>query len=95
MYALEMTDRRWWMYVARCSDNTLYTGITTDTSRRINEHNRTKKGARYTRSRRPVKLIYEIELDSQSSALRSEIRFKKLSRSEKIQVIEGEVKWKI
>ena len=49
---------KWFVYILKCSDNTLYTGITTDIERRIKEHNSSNKGAKYTKTRRPVKLFY-------------------------------------
>ena len=74
----------WFIYVVECSDGTLYTGITTDIGRRIHEHNNTKRGARYTRSRRPVTLKAFSECDDQSRALKRELSFKKLSRKQKL-----------
>jgi len=73
----------WYLYVVRCSDGTLYTGITTDVTRRLHEHNATKKGAKYTRGRRPVELVYWIDFNDRSTASKAESRFKKLSRKEK------------
>ncbi|MAG27649.1 endonuclease [Candidatus Pacearchaeota archaeon] len=75
------------MYVVECSDATLYTGITTDISRRIREHNRSKRGAKYTRSRRPVMLVLWARFESRSIAARAECKFKKLSRSQKLKKI--------
>ena len=77
----------WYLYVAKCSDDTLYTGVTTDLKRRIHEHNSTKKGAKYTRSRRPVKLVYCIECVNRSEACKAEAKFKKLNRRQKNGVI--------
>ena len=76
-------NREWFMYVVKCSDNSFYTGITTDITRRLYEHNTTSKGAKYTRSRRPVELIYWIDFKDRSTAAKAEARFKKLSRKEK------------
>ena len=73
----------WFMYVVKCSDGTLYTGITTDVRRRLHEHNHTKRGARYTRSRRPVSLVCTFVCDNRSQALQSEWRFKQLTRPQK------------
>ena len=78
------------MYVVKCRDNSLYTGITTDITRRLYEHNHTKKGAKYTTSRRPIKLVFEMEMPSRSIALKAEYRFKSLSRKQKLKVITGE-----
>ena len=74
----------WFVYLLRCSDNTLYAGITTDITRRIHEHNNdNKRSAKYTRSRRPVKLAYlETAVDKKSAAQR-EYRLKKLKKQEK------------
>jgi len=73
----------WLMYVVECSDGSYYTGITTDMTRRLNEHNRTKRGAKYTRSRRPVRLIYFESHENRSEASRAEAAFKKLTRKKK------------
>ena len=75
------------MYVVRCSDESLYCGVTTDLDRRIHEHNNTSKGAKYTRSRRPVELVYAGQCDDRSDALKKEWRFKALKRSEKISLL--------
>jgi putative endonuclease len=78
----------WWMYVVRCSDNSLYTGITTNVSRRVEEHNgHGTRGAKYTRSRRPVKLETYMPCSSRSSALKAEASFKKLTREKKLRFI--------
>ena len=77
----------WYVYIVECSDGSLYTGITTDIQRRIHEHNNTKKGAKYTRSRRPVTLLWSKSLDTQSEALVSEIQIKKLNRTKKLALI--------
>tara|TARA_R110001583_G_scaffold31043_8_gene106629 strand:+ start:18755 stop:19024 length:270 start_codon:yes stop_codon:yes gene_type:complete len=79
--------KKWFLYVVECADETLYTGITVDINRRLREHNFTQKGAKYTRSRRPVKLVSIIEVDSRSGALKAEARFKKLTRQEKLRQI--------
>jgi len=73
----------WLMYVVECSDSSYYAGITTDMTRRLNEHNCTKRGAKYTRSRRPVKLIYFESHENRSEASRAEAAFKKLTRKKK------------
>ena len=71
------------MYVVRCSDDTLYTGVTTDLKRRLHEHNSTKRAAKYTKTRRPVKLVYFEEFEDRSSAQSAEYSFKKLIRQKK------------
>lgn len=72
------------MYVLECSDGSLYCGITTDLSRRLIEHNGTSRGAKYTRSRRPVTMIVSVTHRSQSEALIAEAAFKRLSRNQKL-----------
>ncbi|NQV00116.1 MAG: GIY-YIG nuclease family protein [Parcubacteria group bacterium] len=75
------------LYILKCSDNTLYTGITTDLSRRIKEHNSSKLGAKYTRNRQPVKLVYSKEFANRSKASKEEMNMKKLSRKEKLELV--------
>ena len=77
----------WHVYMVRCSDGTLYTGITSDLKKRIEAHNSGKDGARYTRSRRPVKLVYSEQVKSKSAAAKLEYQLKKLPRLEKIRLI--------
>lgn len=75
----------WHVYILRCADGTLYTGITTDLARRLEEHNRGgAPGARYTRSRRPVQLIYSEAAASRSAAAKREAALKKLDRAAKL-----------
>jgi len=76
------------LYILRCADGTFYTGVTTDVSRRLAEHNGLSgNGAKYTSSRRPVELIYEISFPSRSEALKEEMRIKWLTRSQKQELI--------
>ncbi len=70
-----------------CADNTLYTGITTDITRRIHEHNNTPAGAKYTKSRRPVKLIYQERCTDRSSASKREYQIKKMTRQSKLELV--------
>ena len=77
----------WFLYVLRCSDDTLYTGITTDVSRRLNEHNTGSRGAKYTKARRPVVLVYHKVYGSRSEALKVERAFKRQTRKQKEEVI--------
>ena len=71
-----------------CSDGTLYTGITTDLERRIDEHNHSAKGAKYTRARRPVLLVYSEEVENRSLASKREYFIKhKMNRKEKMQLM--------
>jgi putative endonuclease len=74
----------YFLYILQCADNTLYTGITTDLDRRIKEHNNSKLGAKYTKVRRPVKLIYSQEFVNRSKASKEESRIKKLSHQQKL-----------
>ena len=74
---------RHFVYIVECSDGSLYTGYTTDPARRIAEHN-AGAGSRYTRSRRPVRLLHLEELKGRSAALRREIAIKRMQRREKL-----------
>ena len=78
-----MSKTSYFTYMVRCSDNTLYTGITTDLARRIEEHNNSYKGAKYTKARRPVSLVYSEKHSDRSSASKHEYRIKKMSREAK------------
>ncbi len=73
----------WYVYLAECNDGTFYCGVTTDVERRISEHNGSKKGARYTRSRRPVRLVGFKEVANRSEALVVESKVKKMNRTRK------------
>lgn len=75
------------LYILECSDKTLYTGITNDLKRRVKDHNTSKIGAKYTKARRPVKLIFSKEYPTKTEALREEYRIKNLSREEKLNFI--------
>lgn len=78
----------WFVYIIRCSDDTLYTGITTDITRRILEHNTDNRmGSKYARVRRPVKLVYKEIFISRSESSKREVQIKKLSHDEKEQLI--------
>lgn len=77
----------YWVYILRCADGTLYTGCTNELSRRLAAHN-AGKGAKYTRSRRPVELVYREEVPDKSAALRREAAIKGLSRGEKLALIQ-------
>ncbi|TLU67196.1 GIY-YIG nuclease family protein [Thalassotalea litorea] len=79
----------WFVYILRCADKSLYTGITIDIEKRILEHNQDNaKGAKYTRARRPVELVYRESLPDRSGATKREAAIKKLTRKQKIQLIE-------
>ncbi len=79
---------KWKVYVLKCADDTLYTGVATDLSRRVEEHNSSSKGAKYTRVRRPVKLVYYENCADRVDATRREAAIKKLSRKEKLALID-------
>jgi len=81
----------YFVYIVKCIDNSLYTGITTNITRRIHEHNFTKKGAKYTKTRRPVTLVYSEEYRSRSDASKREYQIKKLSKIEKEMIIKDEM----
>lgn len=74
------------VYIVECRDGTLYTGWTTDVEARVRTHN-SGSGAKYTRSRLPVKLVYFEEVENKSAALRREAAIKKLSREKKLKLI--------
>ena len=74
---------KWILYIVRCSDGSLYTGVTKNLKRRILEHNYGMRGAKYTRSRRPVEVVYEEECSDHSDALKKEWAFKRLSKTRK------------
>jgi len=77
--------KSWFVYLLRCSDGTLYAGITNDLARRIDEHNSSNlRGAKYVRGRRPVKLLYSKRCASRSVALKEEVSLKKLTRKGKL-----------
>ena len=82
------TDDRWFVYLVRCADDTLYCGVCTDLERRVEEHNGSPRGARYTRARRPVTLAWSRALPDRSAATREEARIKRLSRRQKEQLCE-------
>lgn len=78
----------WFVYMVRCADSSLYTGVAKDVTRRVQEHNTdNKKGARYTRARRPVELVFEELCDSRSHACQREAAIKKLNREQKFRLI--------
>ncbi len=83
-------ESAWYVYVALCSDHSLYTGVTTDLARREREHNEGNNGARYTRSRRPIKIVYSERVEDRSSALRREYAVKQLSSIEKQRLVSGD-----
>lgn len=72
----------WYLYILRCKDGTLYTGITTDVEKRFEAH-RSGKGAKYTRGRAPLELVYREQCGTHSDALKRELAVKALTREQK------------
>jgi len=81
-----MAQFTWTVYIVRCADSSLYTGIARNVQERINLHN-TGRGAKYTRSRRPVELVYSESVDNRAAALRREMAIKRLERDDKQKLI--------
>ena len=79
-----MLDTAYVVYLLECADGTLYTGVTTDMARRLTEHNEGAKGAKYTRARRPVKVVYQETCASRSEAQKREAALKSLPRTAKL-----------
>lgn len=79
----------WHVYILKCKDKTLYTGVTNDLLRRLDEHNNSALGAKYTKSRRPVVLVYSKSFKNRSLAQKEEWRIKRLSKEEKVGLIKN------
>ena len=77
----------YYLYILKCVDGTLYTGITVELKRRVEEHNSSKLGAKYIKARRPVKLVYSKKFPNHSIASKEEARIKALSRKQKQEMI--------
>ncbi len=77
------------LYILKCADGSLYTGITTDLKRRLEEHNSSKLGAKYTSARRPVKMVYSRRFKNRSNASKEEARIKSLKKEEKLELIKN------
>lgn len=92
MVILSMSERSdheiYYVYIMECSDGSLYTGITNDTEKRLKIHNQ-GKGAKYTRGRLPVKIVYREEVGSKGDALRREAEIKKLERIDKLKLLKS------
>lgn len=88
---VSQSGQNWAVYMLRCADDTFYTGVTTNLQRRLDEHNGVVagKGARYTRGRRPVTLVWWEDSHSRSSALKREYAIKQLRRSAKLQLCDA------
>ena len=82
----------YFVYIVACADETLYTGIATDIKRRLEEHNSSDKGAKYTRARRPVRLVYSETFPDRSSASKREYELKKkMNRTQKLELIQNKI----
>ena len=81
----------WYVYIVECCDATLYTGITTNIEKRIREHNTSRLGAKYTRARRPVVLVYIETSESRSSASRREYQIKQMTHQQKTTLIQTKI----
>ena len=78
----------WYLYMIRCGDNSLYTGVTTDVDRRFREHSGSAKGAKYTRSRGPLALVFTVKVGTtRGAALRAELKVQKLCKRRKEEVV--------
>lgn len=84
-----MTNKHseWFVYILECNDKTLYTGITNNIEKRIEQHNSGQEGAKYTRARRPVRCVYKESQSNRSEATKREMAIKKLSRFDKLKLI--------
>ena len=82
-----MTEKKWFLYILRCGDGSLYTGITTDVEARLAQH-RAGKGAKNTRGRGPLEVVYTEECEDHSAALKRELAVKALPREEKERMIQ-------
>ena len=81
---------KWCVYILRCADNTLYTGVTTDLKKRLRQHNgEIVGGAKYTQNKRPAICVYQELVADRSTAQKREYVIKQLSREEKVLLIEG------
>lgn len=83
------SSKQWCVYILRCCDDTLYTGCTNSLSKRISDHNG-GRGAKYTKTRLPVRLEWHKNVGNKSEALKLEYKIKQLKRSQKLLLIEGE-----
>ncbi len=77
----------WFVYIIKCADETLYTGITTDIQRRLSEHNSSDKWAKYTKMRRPVEMVFSQVCEDRSQASKLEYKIKKYTKQQKLTII--------
>lgn len=81
----------YYLYLLQCADKTFYAGITVDLVRRLKEHNHSKLGSKYTRARRPVKLVFSQSFPNRSEATKAELALKKLTHVEKLALISQKI----
>ncbi len=84
-----MADSEFSLYIVRCADGTLYTGIATDVSKRLTDHETSPRGAKYLRGRGPLQVVFSEVVGDRASASQLEYRVKRLSRARKLALIEG------
>lgn len=92
MYASRIPEKitsmtRWFLYLIRTGQNTLYTGITTDVCQRLAEHQQGKQGAKYLRSKGPLSVVYQVEVGTRSLASKAEYRIKRLKKAQKEKIV--------
>jgi len=87
MAAKNPGELSWCVYILECNDNTLYTGVTNNIENRLQQHNHGLVGAKYTRARRPVKLVYTEAQKNRSEAMKREHAIKQLTRAEKLKLL--------
>lgn len=93
---MDNSAQRWFLYLVRCADGSLYTGITTDVQRRFSEHcgidgkqGKSGKGAKFFRGKQPLSLVYQMEVAGRSAALKLEYRVKQLAKADKEALVMG------
>lgn len=79
----------YYVYLLRCNDQSLYCGYTNDLTRRVDEHNKSRRGARYTKLKRPVELVYFEKFENKSTAMKRECEIKKLGKIKKEELVRG------
>jgi len=85
---MEDSPSAWFVYLVRCQDGTFYCGIAKDLARRLAEHNSADKGAKYTRGRRPVELVYTEQAAARAQATQREGQIKRMARTQKLALIQ-------
>ena len=82
----------YWVYILKCSDDTLYTWVTNDLEKRLHQHNNTSQWAKYTKARRPLEIVYSKTYPNKSKAMKVEYRIKQLRRKQKQDLIQSDMK---